>query len=48
MPFICSLPNERRKLARSPEPVALTLFETERPFWKKSRTLFGFETQGAG
>src|SRR6476620_6330141 len=46
MPFICSLPNDRRKLARSPEPVALTFFEKESPFWNKSRTLFGLETHG--
>src|SRR5512138_4006048 len=48
MPFNCSLPNERRKFARSPDPVALMLFETDMPVWKKSRTLFGDDTQGAG
>src|SRR5829696_2293651 len=48
MPLIWSLPNERRKFARSPAPVALMLFETDRPFSKKSRTLLGDATHGTG
>src|SRR5215217_3410196 len=46
MPLIWSLPNERRKFARSPEPVALMLFDTDSPLSKKSRTLLGDATHG--